>query len=99
MDLETTPQEVQQKLERGEPLVLLDVREPWEYEVARIEGSRLMPMGDVPVRAHQELDPDEHIVVICLTECARRMWPTGCVNRDLRTANRCVVALTCGRAW
>jgi rhodanese-related sulfurtransferase len=45
--------------------VLLDVREPWEHEEARIQGSILMPMGDVPSRAHQELDPESHIVAIC----------------------------------
>jgi rhodanese-related sulfurtransferase len=44
---------------------LIDVREPWEYATARIGGSVLMPMGDVPVRAHQELDPDERVVVLC----------------------------------
>ena len=44
---------------------MLDVREPQEYVVARIEGSVLMPMGDVPSRAHAELDPDGHIVVLC----------------------------------
>jgi rhodanese-related sulfurtransferase len=44
---------------------LIDVREPWEFETARIEGSELMPMGDVPARAHQELDPDERLVVLC----------------------------------
>ena len=43
----------------------LDVREPWEYATARIGGSVLMPMGDVPARAHQELDPEERIVVLC----------------------------------
>ena len=43
----------------------IDVREPWEFETCHIEGSLLMPMGDVPARAHQELDPDEHIVVFC----------------------------------
>ena len=45
--------------------LLLDFREPMEYEMARIEGAVLMPMGDVPSRAHQELDPDQHIVVVC----------------------------------
>jgi rhodanese-related sulfurtransferase len=45
--------------------VLLDVREPWEYQTARFEDSLLMPMGDVPSRAHAELDPDAHIVVMC----------------------------------
>jgi rhodanese-related sulfurtransferase len=45
--------------------VLLDVREPWEVDMGAIAGSRNMPMGDVPTRAHQELDPDAHIVVYC----------------------------------
>ena len=44
---------------------LLDVREPWEASLSAIEGSRLIPMGDLPSRAHQELDPDAHIVVYC----------------------------------
>jgi rhodanese-related sulfurtransferase len=44
---------------------LIDVREPWEFETASIEGSELMPMGDIPARAHQELDPDERLVVLC----------------------------------
>ena len=44
---------------------LIDVREPWEYNTARIEGGLLMPMGDVPARAHQELDPEERLVVVC----------------------------------
>jgi len=65
MDFETTPEEVKQRLNRNESILLLDVRDAWEYEAARIEGSKLMPMGEVPMRAHQELDPDEHIVVIC----------------------------------
>ena len=46
-------------------LVLLDVREPWEFQTAALPDSVLMPMGDVPSRAHQELDPDDHIVVMC----------------------------------
>jgi len=44
---------------------LIDVREPWEYATARIEGSKLMPMGDVPSRAHQELDPEERLILVC----------------------------------
>jgi rhodanese-related sulfurtransferase len=44
---------------------LIDVREPWEFATAKIEGSELIPMGDVPARAHQELDPDERLVVLC----------------------------------
>lgn len=44
---------------------LVDVREPWEAATAVIEGSLLMPMGDMPARARQELHPDTHIVVYC----------------------------------
>jgi rhodanese-related sulfurtransferase len=45
--------------------LLLDVREPWEFQSASLADSLLMPMGDVPSRAHAELDPDAHIVVLC----------------------------------
>ena len=43
----------------------IDVREPWEFATAKIEGAELMPMGDMPSRAHQELDPEERLVVLC----------------------------------
>jgi rhodanese-related sulfurtransferase len=72
MDFEISPSELKQILvdqpnasaALSAP-ILLDVREPWEHDAARIEGSILMPMGDVPGRAHQELDPEAHIVAIC----------------------------------
>lgn len=65
MDYEITVEEVKSKLDQGEQFLLLDVREPWEFEVAHMNGAKLMPMGEVPARAHQELDPEDHIVVIC----------------------------------
>jgi rhodanese-related sulfurtransferase len=65
MDYEITPEEVKRKLDADEKFVLLDVRELWEFETSRIDGARLIPMGDVPSRAHQELDPEEPIVVLC----------------------------------
>jgi rhodanese-related sulfurtransferase len=65
MDYEITPEEVKTKLEQRETFTLLDVREPWEFEAASIDGAKLIPMGDVPSRAHQELDPENHIVVVC----------------------------------
>ena len=45
--------------------VLLDVREPWEFAAARIEGSTLIPMGEIRSRAFNELDPEAHIVTVC----------------------------------
>jgi rhodanese-related sulfurtransferase len=44
--------------------VLLDVREPWEWETARIEGSQHMPMREVPARLG-EIDSDREVVAIC----------------------------------
>jgi rhodanese-related sulfurtransferase len=44
---------------------LIDVREPWEFATAMIDGSLLMPMGEVPSRAHQELDPDSRLFILC----------------------------------
>jgi len=65
MDFEISAGQVNTMLKQGEKFTLVDVREPWELEKARIEGSKNIPMGEIPTRAHQELDPDEHIVVIC----------------------------------
>jgi len=67
LDYEITPSQLASVLSspERESVVLLDVREPAEYAIARIDGSTLMPMGDVPGRANQELDPDAHIVAIC----------------------------------
>ena len=45
--------------------LLLDVREPWEATTASIAGAKLIPMGDIPSRAHAELDPDQPIIVLC----------------------------------
>jgi rhodanese-related sulfurtransferase len=64
MDYEITPEEVKTKLDQKEPCTLLDVREPWEFETARMAGTTLIPMGDIPSRV-QELDPEDHIIVIC----------------------------------
>ena len=43
---------------------VVDVREPWEWEIARIAGSRLVPLGELPDRL-RELDPGAEIVTVC----------------------------------
>jgi rhodanese-related sulfurtransferase len=65
LELEISSSQVKALQKRGETFVLLDVREPWEYEAARLEGGKHIPMGDIPTRAHQELDPDDRIIVMC----------------------------------
>jgi rhodanese-related sulfurtransferase len=66
-DPEITPQAFLELRSTSSPdaPILLDVREPWEFQAASLPDSLLMPMGDVPSRAHAELDPDAHIVVLC----------------------------------
>jgi rhodanese-related sulfurtransferase len=64
LDYEISPSDAAALL-RESKTRFIDVREPWEFEAACIAGSLLIPMGDVPARAHQELDPDEHLVVLC----------------------------------
>jgi rhodanese-related sulfurtransferase len=65
LELEITPQAYAQLRQQPDAPLLLDVRESWEYDTASIPNSLLMPMGDVPSRAHTELDPDAPIVVMC----------------------------------
>jgi rhodanese-related sulfurtransferase len=65
MDYEITHTGLKSLLDGGAEIMLLDVREPWEYNVSNIPGSTHIPMGDIPARFNQELDPDSHIVVIC----------------------------------
>jgi rhodanese-related sulfurtransferase len=48
---------------RGKPL-LLDVREPWEFQTCRIPDSMLVPMRELPARL-AEIDPASDVVVIC----------------------------------
>lgn len=57
--------ELSSHLRTAEPApLLLDVREPWEFQICRIEGSQLVPMGQIPAALGQ-LDPDRETVVIC----------------------------------
>jgi rhodanese-related sulfurtransferase len=65
LDPEITAQAFLSIRSNPEPPILLDVREPWEYQTAHLPNSLLMPMGEVTSRAHTELDPDAHIVVLC----------------------------------
>ena len=49
--------------ERGKP-VLVDVRQPWEFDVCRIDGSKPVPMSAIPAR-FMELDRNAETVVVC----------------------------------
>jgi rhodanese-related sulfurtransferase len=59
-----TASDLKARLDAGDAPVLLDVREPWEFELARIEGSKLIPMSELGER-FTDLDPGAETVVIC----------------------------------
>jgi len=63
-NIEVSPQEVKQRLDRGEKFLFVDVREPWEYETTRIEGSKLIPMREIPTNL-AELESAEDVILFC----------------------------------
>ena len=65
MEYEITPEELKSLRDAGSQITLLDVREGWEFQAARIAESKHIPMNDIPARFNQELDPEDHIVVVC----------------------------------
>src|SRR5262249_35063908 len=56
--------ELKQRLESGEELTLIDVREPHEFEIARMPGAALIPLGALPERMG-ELDSSRELVLFC----------------------------------
>ena len=59
-----TSRELKAELDRGDDVVIVDVREPQEYQINRVPGSILIPLGDLPKR-YVELDPNANIVTQC----------------------------------
>ncbi len=62
--LEITPVEVKARLDRGEHIRLVDVREPEEHAICQIAGAELIPMRTIPQHL-QDLDDDRTICVFC----------------------------------
>jgi adenylyltransferase/sulfurtransferase len=60
---EITPRELKARLDRGDDLFILDVREPHEYQICNLQG-HLIPLGELPKRA-SELDSSREIVAHC----------------------------------
>lgn len=61
---EISPQELKQKLDANESILLLDVREPSEYDIVHLEDARLIPLNTLPHHI-ENLPSDQEIVVYC----------------------------------
>jgi adenylyltransferase/sulfurtransferase len=64
MNFAISPKELKKSLDNGDKLVLVDVREEWEYSLAKLDGSILIPLGTLPQSLGQ-LDRDSEIIAIC----------------------------------
>ena len=58
------PRDLQAMLSNGARPVVVDVREPWEYQMGHVPGARLIPLGELSRRLG-DLDPEQPVVVIC----------------------------------
>jgi sulfur-carrier protein adenylyltransferase/sulfurtransferase len=61
---EIAPQELKRRLDTGESITVLDVREPWECAIASLKGTVNIPLNEIPARLH-ELDSNAELVVMC----------------------------------
>ena len=61
---ELEPAELKRRLDRGDAITVLDVREPEELRLAAFPSAVHIPMGEIPSRL-TELDPDAELVVVC----------------------------------
>ena len=65
LPIETSPEDIQRRIDAGEPLTLVDVREPGEFAITRIEGATLIPMRDIPASLQQlEAKADETTLIV-----------------------------------
>jgi rhodanese-related sulfurtransferase len=65
LPLETNPPEIQRRIDAGESVVLIDVREPDEFALSRIEGATLIPMRHIPANLQElEAKADEATLII-----------------------------------
>jgi rhodanese-related sulfurtransferase len=70
-----SPVELAERFSKGEQVNLIDVREPLEYEIARVEGAKLLPLSQFNEWIN-DLKPEEEIIVMC--------------HHGIRSANLCM---------
>lgn len=77
----TTPHEVKRRIDAGERVQFLDVREQWEHDLARLEPSILIPIRSLPDR-YDELDKTVELIVYC--------------HHGVRSLHACSYLVQCG---
>jgi sulfur-carrier protein adenylyltransferase/sulfurtransferase len=65
MTQELTPTQLKQRLDNGEDILVVDVREIWELNITKLDFAQHIVMNDVPQRAAAEIPKDKTVVFIC----------------------------------
>jgi adenylyltransferase/sulfurtransferase len=61
---EVSVEELKKRMDDNEDFVLLDIREPFEYEICRLPGAKLIPMGEIPSHLN-ELEDEKDLIIYC----------------------------------
>lgn len=72
------PQQLAERLQRGDDVYLIDVRRPWEHELASLPGSLLIPLQELPQRL-TEVQPPAGVAVVCYCHHGVRSWTAALV--------------------
>jgi rhodanese-related sulfurtransferase len=84
--MEIAPQQLVEKLRRGEPVWLLDVRQEWEHQLARLHDQALIPLPELPARL-DEVTPGEGAQVVCYCHHGVRSLSAAAILRQAGFAN------------
>jgi rhodanese-related sulfurtransferase len=64
-DLQISVHDVNARMARREKLLLIDVREPLEYDICRLPGATLIPLGSIPANLNSLLDTEDEVILYC----------------------------------
>jgi rhodanese-related sulfurtransferase len=63
-DIQIEPKELKQRMDQGEKVLMIDVREPWEHQLCAIEGAKLVPLNTIPANLELFSNADE-VIIFC----------------------------------
>jgi rhodanese-related sulfurtransferase len=79
--MEIGPRELAERLRRGERIFLLDVRQPWEHQLSRLQDQALVPLPELPDRI-DEVQPPEGAQIVCYCHHGVRSLTAAALLRD-----------------
>jgi rhodanese-related sulfurtransferase len=81
MPHEITPRELAKQIENGQSVHLVDVRQVWENQIAKLPGSQLIPLNELPTRAFEIPSDSATLLVLYCHHGIRSMSAAECLQR------------------